>query len=205
MSTFVGPGEIIHRSESDRESLIITAGNGCYKDPKDELIIRSSVYGHINILKKASNENIVHVIPFSTSEPIIKVADIVICQVQKIFMSNITVEIITVGDKPLSKNAYPKGIIKREDTCAQSLDATIPMYNYFKPGDTVRAEVISLGDIRQYYLKTNSNDLGVIKAKSLQGNSLIVINEKVLYYEKCISFMKSITIIITSVYFVILH
>ena len=34
------------------------------------------------------------------------------------------------------------------------------MYDFFRPGDTVRAEVISLGDLRQYYLKTNSSDLG---------------------------------------------
>lgn len=35
------------------------------------------------------------------------------------------------------------------------------MYKSFRPGDIVRARVISLGDARQYYLSTAENELGV--------------------------------------------
>ncbi len=45
----------------------------------------------------------------------------------------------------------------------------VEMYSCFRPGDLVRAEVISLGDSRSYYLSTAKNDLGVVYAKSLNG------------------------------------
>lgn len=45
----------------------------------------------------------------------------------------------------------------------------VELYSCFQPGDLVRAEVISLGDSRSYYLSTAKNDLGVVYAKSLSG------------------------------------
>lgn len=45
----------------------------------------------------------------------------------------------------------------------------VELYSCFRPGDLVRAEVISLGDSRSYYLSTAKNDLGVVYAKSLSG------------------------------------
>lgn len=178
--TFVGPGDII---TTDNNGLPSVAGTGCYKLSKSN-IIRSSVYGNVSVLESKDNENnnhnIVRVIPLITSEPIIKQGDIVYCKVQKVFLNQVSVEIMTVGDKLLVDDSCPKGIIKREDTCSNSLDVSIPMYDFFRPKDIVRAEVISLGDARQYILKTNSNDLGVIKAQSNSGNSwLVVINDKV--------------------------
>lgn len=43
------------------------------------------------------------------------------------------------------------------------------MYDCFRPGDIVRAEVLSLGDSRSYYLSTSKNHLGVVYAKSAAG------------------------------------
>jgi exosome complex RNA-binding protein Csl4 len=43
------------------------------------------------------------------------------------------------------------------------------MYDCFRPGDVVRAKVLSLGDARSYYLTTADNALGVVHAKSLAG------------------------------------
>ncbi len=39
----------------------------------------------------------------------------------------------------------------------------------FRPGDIVRASVVSLGDARSYYLSTAQNELGVVYAKSIAG------------------------------------
>lgn len=39
----------------------------------------------------------------------------------------------------------------------------------FRPGDVVRAEVLSLGDARSYHLTTAKNHLGVVHAKSVAG------------------------------------
>jgi hypothetical protein len=45
----------------------------------------------------------------------------------------------------------------------------VVMYDCFRPGDVVRAKVLSLGDARSYYLTTADNALGVVHAKSLAG------------------------------------
>lgn len=48
---------------------------------------------------------------------------------------------------------------------ATEIDKVV-MHDSFRPGDIVRAEVVSLGDARSYYLMTAKNELGVVFAKS---------------------------------------
>eukprot|EP00877_Chromochloris_zofingiensis_P001488 jgi/Chrzof1/1133/Cz01g41130.t1 len=50
------------------------------------------------------------------------------------------------------------------------------MYDCFHPGDIVRAEVLSLGDARSYYLSTAKNELGVVYAKSPAGVPMVPIS-----------------------------
>jgi exosome complex RNA-binding protein Csl4 len=47
----------------------------------------------------------------------------------------------------------------------------VVMYDCFRPGDIVRAKVLSLGDARSYHLSTADNSLGVVRAKSLAGGA----------------------------------
>lgn len=49
------------------------------------------------------------------------------------------------------------------------LRVQVVMYDCFRPGDIVLAEVLSLGDARSYFLTTAKNELGVVHAKSLAG------------------------------------
>lgn len=42
----------------------------------------------------------------------------------------------------------------------------VQVYMCFRPGDIVRARVVSLGDSRQYYLSTAEHELGVLYAKA---------------------------------------
>lgn len=48
----------------------------------------------------------------------------------------------------------------------------------FRPGDVVRATVISLGDQANYYLSTASNALGVVMATSEAGNAMYPVSWK---------------------------
>ncbi|KAI9803193.1 MAG: hypothetical protein M1825_001984 [Sarcosagium campestre] len=48
----------------------------------------------------------------------------------------------------------------------------------FRPGDIVRAQVISLGDQSNYYLSTASNHLGVVMAASEAGNAMYPVSWK---------------------------
>lgn len=58
-------------------------------------------------------------------------------------------------------------------SCAPSLIPTycpqVQIQASFRPGDVVRAEVLSLGDARSYHLTTAKNELGVVYAKSVAG------------------------------------
>ncbi|UZJ51248.1 hypothetical protein CBS101457_000568 [Exobasidium rhododendri] len=55
------------------------------------------------------------------------------------------------------------GVIRSQDVRATEKDK-IRMGDCFRPGDIVRATVISLGDARSYFLSTASNHLGVVYA-----------------------------------------
>jgi exosome complex component CSL4 len=46
----------------------------------------------------------------------------------------------------------------------------------FRPGDVVRAEVLSLGDARSYHLSTARNVLGVVYACSLAGQPMVAVD-----------------------------
>lgn len=58
-----------------------------------------------------------------------------------------------------------KGIIRSQDVRLTERDK-IKIQECFKPGDIVRAIIISLGDGSNYYLSTANNELGVIYSKS---------------------------------------
>lgn len=74
-----------------------------------------------------------------------------------------------------SVNAMPtelgesfKGVIRSQDIRLTERDK-VKVIESFKPGDIVRAIIISLGDGSNYYLSTAKNELGVIYAKSENG------------------------------------
>lgn len=58
-----------------------------------------------------------------------------------------------------------QGIIRSQDVRNTDKDSVV-ISQCFRPGDIVRATVISLGDARSYYLSTARNDLGVVHATS---------------------------------------
>jgi len=57
------------------------------------------------------------------------------------------------------------GSIRQRDVRSFDIDS-VEMYKCFRPMDLVRAQVLSLGDARSYFLTTARNDLGVILAHS---------------------------------------
>lgn len=67
------------------------------------------------------------------------------------------------------------GIIRSIDVRATERDK-VKMERCFKPGDIVRAQVISLGDGANYYLSTARNELGVLFARSKIGELMYAID-----------------------------
>lgn len=113
-----------------------------------------------------------------STDSVVSVGSEVIGQVTRIMTNQATVDIIAVENKILKQPT--RGSIRREDARQTETDSLV-MHNCFRPGDIVRASVISLGDARQYFLSTSQNEHGVLRAKSEDtGNVLIPISLQVL-------------------------
>lgn len=56
---------------------------------------------------------------------------------------------------------------------SDSVTGGTALFDVFRPGDVVRAAVLSLGDARSYFLTTAANELGVVHATSLAGNVMV--------------------------------
>ncbi|KAI1153516.1 hypothetical protein F4825DRAFT_252117 [Nemania diffusa] len=104
-----------------------------------------------------------------------EVGNVVLCRVTRITPREATVAILVVGDAVLS--AQWQGVVRVQDVRATEKDR-VRIYESFRPGDIVRAQVISLGDQANYYLSTATNELGVIMATSEAGNAMFPVSWK---------------------------
>ncbi|KAI7881410.1 hypothetical protein K492DRAFT_146212 [Lichtheimia hyalospora FSU 10163] len=119
-----------------------------------------------------------------------EVGSIITGKVIRVAPHQAVIAIMVVGDSPCKEDFM--GAIRTQDVRAVEKDK-VKIYNSFRPGDIVRAEVISLGDARSYYLSTAKNELGVIFATSVAGATMIPISwqemqcpiTKAIEYRKC--------------------
>ncbi|KAJ2581622.1 hypothetical protein GGH95_001982 [Coemansia sp. RSA 1836] len=84
-----------------------------------------------------------------------------------------SIAIMMVGSTPCQEDF--QGVVRVQDIRATEKDL-VQMIETFRPGDIIRAEVISLGDQRSYYLATVKNEHGVVFAQSTDGNSMVPIS-----------------------------
>ncbi|OAA40320.1 exosomal core protein CSL4 [Metarhizium rileyi] len=103
------------------------------------------------------------------------VNNVVLARVVRLMPKQAIVVIQQVGDTVLQTEW--QGVIRVQDVRATEKDR-VKMYESFKPGDIVKAQVISLGDQANYYLSTASNELGVIMATSEAGNDMVPVSWK---------------------------
>lgn len=99
--------------------------------------------------------------------------DLVTARVSKISTRMANCDIICVGSTLLTET-FP-GTIRPRDVQEFDID-NVEIFKSFRPGDIVRATVISLGDSKSYYLSTAKNELGVILAHGPQGNAMVPIS-----------------------------
>lgn len=107
------------------------------------------------------------------ADQVIEVGDVVMGRVTRITTRQAWVEIMCVGETVLREPH--KGVVRKEDIRATEVDKA-EVATSLRPGDIVRARVISLGDSKQYYLSTAENELGVRWAKSEAGAIMIPIS-----------------------------
>lgn len=78
------------------------------------------------------------------------------------------------GAQPVDVGEAFRGLIRSQDVRSTDRDK-VRIVDCFRPGDVVRASVLSLGDGSNYYLTTARNDLGVVFAKSEGGAGDIMV------------------------------
>mmetsp|Transcript_17232 Transcript_17232/g.51757 ORF Transcript_17232/g.51757 Transcript_17232/m.51757 type:complete len:193 (-) Transcript_17232:1836-2414(-) len=92
-----------------------------------------------------------------------KLGDVVTAKVQRVQQNQAQCRIVCVGQRACDTDFA--GAIRLQDVRTTEVDRII-MVDCFRPGDVVRAEVLSLGDARSYFLSTAKNELGVVYARS---------------------------------------
>ncbi|KAJ1663505.1 hypothetical protein EV178_004909 [Coemansia sp. RSA 1646] len=97
----------------------------------------------------------------------------VLARVVRINPRAASVAIMMVDSAPCQEEF--QGVVRVQDIRATEKDL-VQMISSFRPGDIIRAEIISLGDQRSYYLSTTKNEHGVVFAQSDAGNSMIPIS-----------------------------
>ena len=169
-ATVVVPGDKIG-SLAEFES-----GNGTYIRGED---IFASLVGSIKSSPSSSPESAssapkskpILSVESANSKPTVvpKEKNIVLAQVTKITPRFAQVSIVSVNDVTLQE--YFPGTIRVSDIQISQAEP-VEVYKCFRPGDLVRAEVISLGDSRSYYLSTAKNEYGVVMARSIAGHTM---------------------------------
>ena len=132
------------------------------------------------LTEEADTTSIKHIPSNNLHQPKLPyVAAIVLARVTRVTVRQAHVTILAVDDVPCIGEAYGAsdagfaGLIRQQDTRATEKDKVI-VAESFMVGDVVRAEVISIGDERNYYLSTARNELGVIMAKSSETGGIMV-------------------------------
>lgn len=98
-----------------------------------------------------------------------KEGSVVVCKILNVTQRQAKAKILSVNGKVLPDQL--RGIIRREDVRSTERDS-VDLFNSFRPGDIVRARVISLGDSQGYTLSTAENELGVLLGTSDNGGLL---------------------------------
>ncbi|KAG1359704.1 exosome complex component CSL4 [Cocos nucifera] len=166
----VTPGEVV----GDSSQLI--AGRGVYLAPNGRAL-RASLTGLRKILPpppgSSDQRSTVEVVGHKAHGAVPQPGSVVIARVTKVMTRMASADIMCVDTKAISEKFT--GIIRQQDVRATEIDK-VDMYLSFRPGDTVRALVLSLGDARAYYLSTAKNELGVVSAQSIAGATMVPIS-----------------------------
>jgi exosome complex component CSL4 len=160
MSAVVCPGDRLRHSS---EAL---AGRGTYVRDSDGAVC-AALAGAAVVTPAAAGapdaRPTVEVLRGGGAAPLPQPGAVVLARVARVTPRLASCDILCVGgaatEQPFS------GVIRQQDVRATEIDKVV-LHDCFRPGDVVRAAVLSLGDARSYYLSTARNELGVVHARS---------------------------------------
>lgn len=166
----VTPGEVIGRTHD------VKAGRGTYTATHNNTVY-ASLTGFRHTIPPASDSPdqrpIVEVTGHKAHGPVPEPGSVVIVRVTKVMTKIAEADIMCVGQKSVREKFT--GVIRQQDVRATEIDK-VDMHLSFRPGDIVKALVLSLGNARAYFLTTAKNELGVVSAESTAGATLVPIS-----------------------------
>ncbi|CAD6241743.1 unnamed protein product [Miscanthus lutarioriparius] len=169
-----GGGDVVTPGELLGNSLTLAAGRGAYADGRS---VRASVTGRRRIVPPApgsdDQRSTVEVVGHKAHGAVPQPGSVVIARVTKVMARMASADIMCVDSKAIKEKFT--GMIRQQDVRATEIDK-VDMYQSYRPGDIVKAKVLSLGDARAYYLSTAKNELGVVSAQSIAGGTLVPIS-----------------------------
>ena len=176
INSYVMPGEWIGNIKN------YESGNGTYIDSNNDII--SNCFGKTKLMKLSKNNSNnkkriklkgqLMVKHFKNDDIIPKVGDIIIGKIIKITSNHAITEIIYVNNNIITNNTCI-GIIRKQDIRKIDID-NIQIYKCFRQNDIIKAKIISLGNLKNYYLSTVDSNFGVIIGYSIFGHKMIPIS-----------------------------
>ena len=146
------PGKLVKQGEDGKEGTYVLQNR-----------IYASVLG--DVVQDATGVKVNGVAAMSVLP---QVQDTVLCRVQRITSRMAYAAIIVLNDVPC-KGEFA-ATIRSQDIRATDKD-DVKVFASFRPGDIVRAQILSLGEERSYLLTTASNEMGVVYATSSQAHA----------------------------------
>ncbi|KAI3757284.1 hypothetical protein L6452_04818 [Arctium lappa] len=166
----VTPGEVLGKKSE------LKPGRGAYVAPYNNTVY-ASLTGRRSLVppspESTDQRPTVEVIGHKAHGPVPEPGCVVIARVTKVMARMASADIMCVGSKAVREKF--SGIIRQQDVRATEIDK-VDMHTSFRPGDIVKASVLSLGDARAYYLSTAQNELGVVSAESMAGGTMVPIS-----------------------------
>ncbi|CAN4115223.1 unnamed protein product [Withania somnifera] len=170
MEEVVTPGQVLGKATE------LKGGKGTYVS-NDNAIVYASLTGFRSLIPPPSDSvdqrSTVEVTGHKAHGAVPQPGSIVFARVTKVMARTTSADIVCVDSKSVREKFT--GIIRQQDVRATEIDK-VDMHLSFRPGDIVRALVLSLGDARAYYLSTAKNELGVVSAESAAGGLMVPIS-----------------------------
>ncbi|OEL29664.1 hypothetical protein BAE44_0009323 [Dichanthelium oligosanthes] len=137
-------GDVVTPGELLGNSLTLVAGRGAYAEGRS---VRASVTGHPRIVPPApgsdEQRSTVEVVGHKAHVAVPQPGSIVIARVTKVMARMASADIMCVDSKAVKEKFT--GLIRQQDVRATEIDK-VDMYQSYRPGDIVRAVVVSLGE-----------------------------------------------------------
>ena len=142
-------------------------GGGIYSELVGEVRLERTAEGADSA---AQTKPVVSVVGKYSLNVVPSVGSVVMTRVLNVSERQAKVSIISVGTTVLQEPL--SGVIRKEDVRAVEKDS-VDVFASFRPGDVVRARVVSLGESHSHYgLSTDRNELGVVLATSEKGHAM---------------------------------